>query len=55
MKEGPGQDAAAGHEGEECCVKHACCHLTRLLGTPLLRFCVGTVRASTKISEYASQ
>ena len=55
MKEGPGQDAAAGHEGEECCVKHACCHLTRLLGTPLLRFRVGTVRASTKFSEYASQ
>ena len=55
MKEGPGQDAAAGQEGEECCVKHACCHLTRLLGTPLLRFRVGTVRASTKFSEYASQ
>ena len=37
MKEGPGQDAAAGHEGEERCVKHACCYLARLPGTPLLR------------------
>ena len=27
MKEGPGQDAAAGHVGEERCVQHACCYL----------------------------
>ena len=47
--------ATARREGEKCCVNHASCYLTRLLGIPLLCFCVGTVRASTNISEYASQ